>query len=74
MDSNYVFDKDNVSFKKEKPSVMRILRKIFRLFLVSLTLAVVYYAVFALLFNTDTERRLKHSVCEMMRHIFNLTL
>ena len=59
MDSNYVFDKDNVSFKKEKPSVMKILRKIFRLFLVSLTLAVVYYAVFALLFNTDTERRLK---------------
>ena len=59
MDSNYVFDKDNVSFKKEKPSVMKMLRKIFRLFLVSLTLAVVYYAVFALLFNTDTERRLK---------------
>ena len=59
MDSNYVFDKDNVSFKKEKPSMMKILRKIFRLFLVSLTLAVVYYAVFALLFNTDTERRLK---------------
>ena len=28
MDSNYVFDKDNVSFKKEKPSVMKILRKI----------------------------------------------
>ena len=59
MAAKYVFDKDNVRFRKEKPSVMKILRKIFRLFLVSLTLAVVYYAVFALLFNTDTERRLK---------------
>lgn len=59
MAAKYVFDKDNVRFRKEKPSVMKILRKIFRFFLVSLTLAVVYYAVFALLFNTDTERRLK---------------
>ena len=59
MAAKYVFDKDNVRFRKEKPSVMKILRKIFRFFLVSLTLAVVYYTVFALLFNTDTERRLK---------------
>ncbi len=58
MDSNYVFDKDNVRFRKEKPSVMKILRKIFRFFLMSVTLAVVYYVIFALLFNTDTERRL----------------
>lgn len=59
MAAKYVFDKDNVRFRKEKPSVMKILRKIFRFFLVSLTLSVVYYTVFALLFNTDTERRLK---------------
>ena len=59
MDEKYIFDRDNMRFRKEKTSVWRMMRRIFRLFLASVSIAVLYYAVFALLFNTDTERRLK---------------
>ena len=59
MDEKYIFDKDNVRFRKDKTSVRRILKRVFRLFLASLSIAVLYYVIFALLFNTDTERRLK---------------
>lgn len=59
MEENYVYDKDNVRFKKDRLSVRKLIRKIFRMFLASASVAVVYYVIFALLFNTDTERRLK---------------
>ena len=59
MDGKYIFDKDDVRFRRERMSFGKILRKILRFFLASISLAVIYYVVFALLFNTDTERRLK---------------
>ena len=59
MDGKYIFDKDNIRFRRERMSFGKILRKILSFFLASISLAVVYYVVFALLFNTDTERRLK---------------
>lgn len=59
MDEQYIFDKDKMRFRKEKTSVGKALRRLFRLFLASVSITVLYYAIFALLFNTDTERRLK---------------
>ncbi len=59
MDEKYIFDKDKMRFRKEKTSVGKLLRRVLRLFLASVSIAVLYYVVFALLFNTDTERRLK---------------
>ena len=59
MDEKYIYDKDNVRFSKEKPSVLKFFRKMLRLFFASVSVAVLYYLIFALLFNTDLERRLK---------------
>lgn len=59
MSSQYTFDKENYKFKKEKMSVWAVLRRILMFFVASLSLAVVYYIVFSLVFSTDTEKRLK---------------
>ena len=58
MGREYIVDKD-YKLKKERPSVWVILRKILVFFVVSLSLAIVYYVLFALVFSTDEERRLK---------------
>ena len=55
----YVFDKTRIEFRKVTHSVWNILGKILKYFLVTASLAVVYYIVFALLVNTDSERKLK---------------
>jgi murein DD-endopeptidase MepM/ murein hydrolase activator NlpD len=55
----YVFDKTRIEFRKVTHSVWSILGKILKYFLVTASLAVVYYIVFALLVNTDSERKLK---------------
>ena len=59
MDEKYIFDNANARFRKEKTSVRRTVRRVFRLFLASISVAVLYYVILALLFNTDTEKRLK---------------
>lgn len=58
MGREYIVDKD-FKFKKERPSVWAVIRKILMFFIVSLSLAVVYYVLFALVFSTEEERRLK---------------
>ncbi len=55
----YVFDKTRIEFRKVTHSVWNILGKTLKYFLVTASLAVVYYIVFALLVNTDSERKLK---------------
>ena len=55
----YVFDKTRIEFRKVTHSVWNILGKALKYFLVTASLAVVYYIVFALLVNTDSERKLK---------------
>ncbi len=59
MSSQYIVDKD-FKLKKEKTSVWMVLRHILLFFVVTLSLAVVYYVLFALLFSTEEERRLKN--------------
>ena len=59
MGSKYIFDKDNYKFKKEKTSVWAVIRKILMFFVGTLSMAVLYYVIFALVFSTEEERRLR---------------
>ena len=60
MAKQYEFDKKHFKFLKPKTSVWVILRKAFLWFIASLSMAVLYYVIFALFFSTDEERRLKN--------------
>lgn len=59
MSGNYIFDNKDIKFRKSKTSVWAVIRKILMFFVASLSLAVLYYVVFALIFSTDTERKLR---------------
>ena len=59
MGSKYIFDKDNYKFKKEKTSVWAVIRKILMFFVGTLSMAVLYYVICALVFSTEEERRLR---------------
>ena len=58
--SQYEYDKDSFRFRKAKKSAWHYVRKVLMFFVVTLSLAVVYYLIFALVFSTDTEQRLKN--------------
>ena len=57
MSSQYIFDRD-FRFRKDKTSVWTIVRKILLFFLTTLSLAILYYVIFALVFSPDEERSL----------------
>lgn len=59
MSSQYVYDRDNFRFRRQKRSTRSVLVRVLKYFLASVSLAVIYYLVFALFFSTDRERRLK---------------
>ena len=59
MKSEYIYDKDKVSFRKVRNSVWKWTRRGIVFIVATMSMAVLYYAVFALLFSTDTEKRLK---------------
>ena len=59
MRNQYVFDRASAQFKKAKTSVWAVLRKVIMLVVASISMAVLYYLVFALFVSTDEERRLK---------------
>lgn len=59
MKSEYIYDKDKVSFRKVKNSVWKWTRRGIVFIVATMSMAVLYYVVFALLFSTDTEKRLK---------------
>ena len=56
----YVFDRDNVSIRRDEGKGRKILMLILKLFVISIFLTVVYYVLFALFFSTDKERALKN--------------
>ena len=58
--SQYEYDKDGFRFRKTKKSAWYYVRKVRMFFVVTLSLAFVYYLIFALIFSTDTEQRLKN--------------
>jgi hypothetical protein len=59
MSRNYIFDDNDIKFRKRKTSVWAVIRRILMFFVASLSMAVLYYVLFALVFSTDTERKLR---------------
>lgn len=59
MGVRYEFDKTRMEFRKVTHSVWAILGKAAKYFLVTASLAVVYYVVFSFVISTDSERALK---------------
>lgn len=59
MSSQYIFDKDNFSFRKVRTSAWAVLRKVLVFFIATISLTVVYYIVFSLFISTDEERRIR---------------
>ena len=59
MSDKYIYDESDARFKKEGRFARKSWRRIGRLVLATVTASIVYYILFALLFNTATERRLK---------------
>ena len=59
MSSQYIFDKEDIKFRKKRTSVWAVLRKILVFFVATVSLAVVYYLIAAFLFSTDEQQRLK---------------
>lgn len=59
MGDRYVYDNDDFRFRRQRRSFRSVLMRVLKYFLASVSLAVVYYIIFALFFSTDRERRLK---------------
>ena len=59
MSSQYIFDKDDIKFRKKRTSVWAVLRKILVFFVATASMAVVYYLIAALIFSTDEQKRLQ---------------
>lgn len=59
MSSQYIFDKDNIKFRKKRTSVWAVLRRILVFFVATASMAVLYYLIFALFFSTDEQQRLR---------------
>ncbi len=59
MRNQYIFDKDNIRFRKKRTSVWAVLRKILVFFVATASMAVVYYLIAALIFSTDEQKLLQ---------------
>ena len=59
MSSQYIFDKDDIKFRKKRTSVWAVIRRILVFFVATASMAVMYYVIFALFFSTDEEQRLR---------------
>lgn len=54
----YVYDETGLKFERKRHSPGKIVRTVLKFFVLSVFLAIVYYVVFALFFNTEEEKRL----------------
>ena len=59
MSSQYIFDKDDIKFRKKRTSVWAVLRRILVFFVATASMAVLYYLVFAFFFSNEEQQRLK---------------
>ena len=62
MRNEYTYDKERVGFRKVGVSVKKWLRRGVVFIIATMSMAVLYYVLFALFFSTDTERRLKAQI------------
>ena len=60
MGGHYIYDKEKSVFRKATTSVWTILKTGVKFIVVTLSLSLVYYILFALVFSTDTERRIRN--------------
>lgn len=58
MRGQYIYD-DNYKLKKARTSAWTRVRRVLVFFVASLSMAVLYYVIFALVFSTDEEKRLR---------------
>ena len=58
MSGQYIYD-DNYKLKKARTSAWTRVRRVLIFFVASLSMAVLYYVIFALVFSTDEEKRLR---------------
>lgn len=58
MSGQYIYD-DNYKLKKARTSAWTRVRRVLIFFAASLSMAVLYYVIFALVFSTDEEKRLR---------------
>lgn len=59
MSSQYIFDNDDIKFRKKRTSVWAVLRRILVFFVSTVSMAVLYYLIFALFFSTQEQQRLR---------------
>ena len=59
MSGNYIFDKEDIRFRKKKTSVWAVVRRILMFFVASVSMAVLYYVIFSLVFSTEEEKKLR---------------
>ena len=59
MSSQYIFDKDDIKFRKKRTSVWAVLRRILVFFVATASMAVLYYVIFAVFFSTNEQQRLR---------------
>ena len=59
MRGQYIFDKDDIKFRKKRTSVWAVLRRILVFFVATASMAVLYYLIFALFFSTEEQQRLR---------------
>jgi hypothetical protein len=59
MEGGYIYDKDNVGFRKMRTPLRKKIRRILLLFVASISLTLLYYLIFALFFSTEAESRLE---------------
>ena len=59
MSSNYIFDKDDIRFRKKRISVWSVVRAVLVFIAASASMAILYYIIFSLVFSTEEEKRLK---------------
>lgn len=60
MSQDYFFDKNDIKVKKKKVSVWTVLRKVLVFFIATMSVAVIYYIIFALIFSTNEEQQLRN--------------
>ncbi len=59
MNSKYVYDKDDFRFRAQKRSARRVVLRVLKYFIASISLTVIYYVFFSFFFSTDKERELR---------------
>lgn len=59
MSSHYIYDRDNVRFRRQRRSVRAVILRLLKYFVASISLAVLYYLVFSIFFSTEKEKELR---------------